>query len=84
MGGKQQHTAVRRPDIVNFCETTFGGLPSSESLFALRPSSFRRRWAALLRALQIPETAALTPALGGAGLSTPTETRSGSLICYGR
>lgn len=59
--GLVQHLTITGATYVMFLDCVFGKLPSEERLYLCSPSSFRRRWDAILQALRIPDTTGLTP-----------------------
>ena len=61
-GGRVQHTKISEPLVTKFCEVVFSSLQPQDRLFPGSPASYRRRWDALLRALEVPITLQLTPA----------------------
>ena len=60
--GLVQHTKVTDPLVTSFCSKVLGRLPSASPLYPGNPASFRKRWDALLHALEIPDSLRLTPA----------------------
>ena len=66
-GGRVQHAKVQDPIGSLLCATVFGPLSLRASLYPGSPASYRRRWDAVLRALEIPARLKLTPASLRAG-----------------
>ena len=60
--GVVQHAKVTSASVVAALDSVFSGLQAGEPLYAGSPSSFRRRWDAILAALGVPKTLGLTPA----------------------
>ena len=59
---EQQHAKITSASVVAALDSVFSGLQAGEPLYAGSPSSFRRRWDAILAALGVPKTLGLTPA----------------------
>ncbi len=60
-GGRIQHLTVSDAPFVLFLERVFRTAPRDEMLFGGSPSSFRRRWDTVLRALGVGPGTGLTP-----------------------
>lgn len=65
--GVIQHSKISSAEVVAALDFIFSGLHAGEPLYAGSPSSFRRRWDAILAALGVPKTIGLTPASMRAG-----------------
>ena len=65
--GVIQHSKISSAEVVAALDFIFSGLHAGEPLYAGSPSSFRRRWDAILAALGVPKTIGLTPASMCAG-----------------
>ena len=62
--GSMQHSKIT----ISLCQLVYGASRSDEPLYAAAPSTFRRRWDAILKALGIPVSLQFTPAsLRGGG-----------------
>lgn len=60
-GGRVQHLTITETAFVGFLERTLADLSRDAPLFPGAPSTFRRRWDAILEALGVPKSAGLTP-----------------------
>lgn len=60
-GGRTQHLAVHDAEFVFLLDAVFASLNPEDRLLECSPSAFRRRWDAILRALQIGKESGLTP-----------------------
>ena len=56
-----QHATIEHVEFVLFLQATFSGAAGSERIYACSGSAFRRRWDAILRCLDVPASAGLTP-----------------------
>ena len=66
--GMTQHIKIQNLLVAKLCERVLGDLPLNEPLYKGSPSTFRRRWDAILAALQVPVTLRVLPAgLRGGG-----------------
>ena len=59
---KSRRRGLGVASVVATLDSVFSGLQAGEPLYAGSPSSFRRRWDAILAALGVPKTLGLTPA----------------------
>ena len=59
--GRVQHTKITDPTAVGLAEAFLAHLRPDEPLYPSSLSSYRRRWDALLMALQVPASVRLTP-----------------------
>eukprot|EP00438_Fugacium_kawagutii_P022352 Skav233118 [mRNA] locus=scaffold1342:395006:405928:- [translate_table: standard] len=59
--GKTQHISIHDTRFVEFLDRIFGVQQPQSRLYDCSPSAFRRRWDAILAALQIPRDSGLTP-----------------------
>ena len=59
--GVVQHLSIYEAKVIGFLTRLFADVDPAERLFACSPGSFRRRWDAILKALQIPKQSGLTP-----------------------
>ena len=60
-GGVIQHISLHDKEYIQFLTALYDGADSEERLFNCSGGSFRRRWDAILSALQIPKSVGLTP-----------------------
>ena len=60
-GGRVQHLTITETAFVGFLERTLADLSRDAPLFPGAPSTFRRRWDAILEALGVPKSVGLTP-----------------------
>ncbi|CAE8592212.1 unnamed protein product, partial [Polarella glacialis] len=60
-GAKVQHSKIVGVDVVAFVVAVFASLPRSEKLYPGTASHYRRRWDAILKALEVPPCLKLTP-----------------------
>eukprot|EP00438_Fugacium_kawagutii_P031471 Skav222640 [mRNA] locus=scaffold10:352718:353311:- [translate_table: standard] len=60
-GGRVQHITISDRQFVLFLERVFQNVKKDERLYHCSPSSFRRRWDSILRALMIDHRFRLTP-----------------------
>ena len=59
--GRTQHLAVHNAEFVFLLDAVFASLHPEDRLLECSPSAFRRRWDAILQALQIGKESGLTP-----------------------
>lgn len=59
--GSLQHATVDEPLVVGFISAVFRNIRRDDWLYPVSPGSFRRRWDALLRHLNVPPRVQLTP-----------------------
>ena len=59
--GVIQHISLSDPQYIRFLDAVYGSSSAAERLFDCSPSAFRRRWNAILAALCVPTSTALTP-----------------------
>ena len=60
-GAKVQHSKIVGVDVVAFVVAVFAALPRHEKLYPGSASHYRRRWDAILKALEVPPCLKLTP-----------------------
>lgn len=60
--GRVQHARITDADTITLCRAAFCGLNGRMFLYPAAPSTYRKRWDALLLALGIPASTTLTPA----------------------
>ena len=66
--GAVQHTKIIDQTTISLCEAVFASFNGGDRLFAATPSTYRRRWDSLLKALDVPGSLAFTPgSLRGGG-----------------
>ena len=65
--GSIQHVKIENLEVSLYLDRIFGKLERHEPLFLGSPSAFRKRWDAVLKFLQVPNSLALTPASLRAG-----------------
>ena len=74
-GGRTQHLAVHDAEFVFLLDAVFASLNPEDRLLECSPSAFRRRWDAILRALQIGKESGLTPGGVRGGGCVPTRSK---------
>ena len=78
-GARIQYATVEDPFVIKYLEKVWSSLRPEQRLFPMNPSSFRTRWDAILRHLQVDKSLKLTPGSVRAG-GTVALHRSGAKI----